>query len=293
LDSLKIASNIGFYGFGLPDDEEFVCNPRLCEMTVRSTLVGAVLVALTAGITPASAVTVQIPVDYYNMNNGAGTGQFGDYQYWDGTYSGSGNKTTDNAPLSGGKGVLTNGFMANDRWDYYATANGTGQYVGWNTINQSPNILFHLGGDTVIKEISFWMDNSYVGLVGGPESIVINGVTYDSGDWTVTPMTPNLGNAGGAERITIAGLNMTARDIMVLINPGDFGPDALNYNAHPEIFGPNIPGTKEPWLMLSEVQFNGVSAVPELSTWAMMLIGFGLFGFVAYRRKLNRNPAVA
>jgi len=41
------------------------------------------------------------------------------------------------------------------------------------------------------------------------------------------------------------------------------------------------------------IQFNGVSAVPELSTWAMMLIGFGLFGFVAYRRKSKRSPAVA
>jgi len=260
-------------------------------MIFKSTLAGAALVVMTAGFNAASAVTVQIPVDYYNMNNGAGTGQFGDFQYWDGTYSGSGNKTTDNAPLSGGKGVLTNGFIANDRWDYYATSNGTGQYVGWNTIHQSPNILFHLGGDTIVKQISFFVDNSYVGLVGGPASIVINGVTYNSSSWTATALTPNSGNAGGAERITIAGLNLTARDIMVLINPGPFGPDAIAYNQQFPNFP--IPGDKEPWLMVSEVQFNGVSAVPELSTWMMMLIGFGLFGFVAYRKKLKRSPAVA
>jgi hypothetical protein len=30
---------------------------------------------------------------------------------------------------------------------------------------------------------------------------------------------------------------------------------------------------------------DGVSAVPEPSTWAMMLLGFGGFGFMAYRRK--------
>lgn len=264
-------------------------------MTVKSTLAGAVLVAMTAGFTPASAVTVQIPVDYYNMNNGAGTGQLGDFQYWDATYSGSGNKTTDNAPLSGGKGALTNGVIPNNRWDYYATNNGTGAYVGWNTVLQSPNILFHLGGDTLVKEISFFMDNSYVGLVGGPESIVINGITYDSSSWTVTPLTPDFDKSGGAERITIAGLNMSARDILVLINPGPTGPDVDYYNADPSHRngGPLYLGENEPWLMLSEVQFNGVSAVPELSTWMMMLIGFGLFGFVAYRRKLNRNPAVA
>jgi hypothetical protein len=258
-------------------------------MTIRSTLAGAVLVAMTAGFNPASAVTVQVPVDYYNMNNGAGTGQFGDFQYWDGTYSGAGNRTTDNAPLSGGKGALTDGIIANNRWDYHATNNGTGAYVGWNTIHQSPNILFHLGGDTVVKEISFFVDNSYVGLVGGPGSIVINGVTYDSSSWNVTPLTPDFGKSGGAEQITIAGLNLTARDILVLINPGPMGADALAYNQQFPNFP--IPGNKEPWLMVSEVQFNGVAAAPELSTWMMMLIGFGIFGYIAYRQKRKRNLA--
>lgn len=260
-------------------------------MTVKSVLTAAVLATLAIGATPASALV--LPVDYYNMNNGSGTGQFGDFQYWDGTYSGAGNKTVDNAPLTGGKGVLTNGFVAVDRWDYYATANGTGQYVGWNTIYQNPNILFHLGGDTTVHSISFFVDNSYVGLVGGPESIVVNGVTFNSNSWTVTPLTPNSGNSGGAIQITIAGLSITSQDISVLLNPGPFGPDAIYYNQHPEIFGPNIPGDREPWLMVSEVQFNGVNAVPELSTWIMMLLGFAGVGFVAYRRQRKANPALA
>jgi PEP-CTERM motif len=40
------------------------------------------------------------------------------------------------------------------------------------------------------------------------------------------------------------------------------------------------------------VQFDGVTmtAVPEPSTWAMMLVGFGGLGFAAYRR---RRGAVA
>jgi hypothetical protein len=262
-------------------------------MTVKSVLAAAALATVIVGAGPASALV--LPVDYYNMNNGSGTGQNGDFQYWDGTYSGAGNKTTDNAPLTGGKGVLTNGFVAVDRWDYYATKNGTGQYVGWNTVYQNPNILFHLGGDTTVHSISFFVDSSYVGLVGGPDSIVINGVTYDSNSWTMTPLTPNFGNAPGAFQIAIAGLNITSQDISVLMTPGPFGPDAL---AWVETYGPILdangqPVDKQPWLMLSEVQFNGVNAVPELSTWAMMLIGFGLFGFVAYRRKLKRNPVPA
>jgi hypothetical protein len=34
-------------------------------------------------------------------------------------------------------------------------------------------------------------------------------------------------------------------------------------------------------------QFGTVSAVPELSTWAMMILGFCGIGFMAYRRKQN------
>jgi hypothetical protein len=35
-----------------------------------------------------------------------------------------------------------------------------------------------------------------------------------------------------------------------------------------------------------------ISGVPELSTWAMMLIGFGGIGFVAYRRTRKLSPPV-
>ena len=93
--------------------------------------------------------------------------------------------------------------------------------------------------------------------------------------------------------ITIAGLNITASGYQRDVQCRPIGPDVVAYNAQ----YPNLPdpGTahKEPWMMVSEVQFNGVSAVPELSTWMMMLVGFGLFGFIAYRRKLKRNPVPA
>jgi len=44
------------------------------------------------------------------------------------------------------------------------------------------------------------------------------------------------------------------------------GPDVAAYNLQYPLF-PIPAGTNEPWLMASEVQFNGVNAVPELSTW--------------------------
>jgi hypothetical protein len=41
--------------------------------------------------------------------------------------------------------------------------------------------------------------------------------------------------------------------------------------------------------MLSEVEFS--TAVPEPSTWIMMIAGFAGLGFMAYRRK--NKPALA
>jgi hypothetical protein len=53
---------------------------------------------------------------------------------------------------------------------------------------------------------------------------------------------------------------------------------------------PDKPFGLEPWIMLSEVEFN--AAVPEPSTWVMMIAGFAGLGFMAYRRKA-RQPALA
>jgi hypothetical protein len=45
---------------------------------------------------------------------------------------------------------------------------------------------------------------------------------------------------------------------------------------------------------LDNFQFDGsVSAVPELSTWAMMIVGFASVGFMAYRRKGQRSARFA
>ncbi len=45
-----------------------------------------------------------------------------------------------------------------------------------------------------------------------------------------------------------------------------------------------VTGTPSAWVA-DDLSFNGVSAVPEPSTWAMMLLGFAGIGFMAYRRK--------
>jgi hypothetical protein len=53
----------------------------------------------------------------------------------------------------------------------------------------------------------------------------------------------------------------------------------------------NDPGN--PYLLFqsnnggSHVDFVLTAAVPELATWAMMILGFSGVGFLAYRRKQN------
>ena len=47
----------------------------------------------------------------------------------------------------------------------------------------------------------------------------------------------------------------------------------------------NLPSNEaQPWYGLSEVRFTG--SVPEAATWAMMIMGFGLVGAAARRRRM-------
>ena len=64
---------------------------------------------------PTGAVaSVQIFATSYEMPNGGGDASGGTYNYWDGSYSGSGSTTTDAAALSGGLGDLTDGIIATE-----------------------------------------------------------------------------------------------------------------------------------------------------------------------------------
>jgi hypothetical protein len=48
-----------------------------------------------------------------------------------------------------------------------------------------------------------------------------------------------------------------------------------------------------PYWVIGNLELGVASAVPEPSTWAMMLIGFAGFGFIAYRRKSKPSLMVA
>jgi PEP-CTERM motif len=72
----------------------------------------------------------------------------------------------------------------------------------------------------------------------------------------------------------------------------DFGglSSAIQINGGTGIFNFDATPASDYQLVLSDASGNnalvsGVSAIPEPSTWAMMLLGFAGLGFMAYRRK--------
>ena len=235
----------------------------------------------------------------------------------------------NDAPLSGGTGKLTDGVKASDNFSlvsgsdgtisngwtvagskYYGGLNGApSQYVGWKY--QDPTILFHLAGGQAVTTISLYVAaNGSGGLVGAPEKvgITINGSLLDPSLYTMSSAAYKPGSnpyAGSTDLITLTLKNPvpSALSIGLQLFRGPLLQDGYDYwnqyyDPNTGKFNDTLSGfdqsayfaNLEPWIMLSEVEFT--AAVPEPSTWVMMIAGFAGLGFMAYRRKA-RQPALA
>lgn len=203
-------------------------------------------IATLALVSAASSAFAGAVPDSYNMLNG----YTGSYSYWDESYNGSGCVTCDNAPLSGGRGDLTDGIIPTDNWFITEAPVGNGPYVGW--VNIDPEITFHWNSPVNVTSVTFYFDDSNgAGGVSAPSSVDVNGTNF--------PIADPVGSAPFS--FVASGLSFTGNDLAVTIHRN---------NA---------------WVFLSEVQFN-VSPVPEPETYAMLLAGLGLLGFTARRKKL-------
>ncbi|MDN3275915.1 PEP-CTERM sorting domain-containing protein [Frankia sp. RB7] len=224
--------------------------------------------------------------------------------------------------LTGGKGMLTDGVIATDNYSlvsgsngkisngwtttaspYYGSLNGQpSQYVGWKY--QDPTIAFHLASGSLVSQINLYVAaNNSLGLVGAPSNVAvtIGSTILDSSQYTetISPYTGSNPYGSSTDVITII-LNqaISSSDLFTLqLFRGILEQDGYDYentywNASTNTFNDPLSGFQEnawntklePWIMLSEVQFL-TSAVPEPSTWIMMIAGFFGLGILSYRRR--------
>ena len=260
------------------------------------------LVGLSICVGSTAAFADTITVTSYDMNNGEGQPQLGTYNYLDSGYTVNPGSpalapnaaTTPNAVLSGGTGILTNGIIPTV--DYTLAPN---QYVGWKY--QNPVLNFYLQPGSQVSQISLFFANPVQqagsqigGLVGVPGQVLlsIGGAsqmltpTFSAYSPVVEEVTFNF-----ASPISYTG----AMDFQLTLDRGPLLDDGIDYHSlfpgdsefNQNAFGPTL----EPWIMLSQVEFT--TAVPEPSTWLMMIVGFAGLGFAAYRRKATSGFAVA
>jgi hypothetical protein len=167
------------------------------------------------------------------------------------TFAGSGSSYVGTVDLFGYAG----GGSKPIEVDLYAGANpNTGTLLGSEQVIPTGNgwttEVFNFGHLQVPQTLTFIV--SIVGNSGSYDDSFVNWQQF-----TGTTGAPTVGTSGG----------------MWYGSPGNFVVDnsyAINTGAQTNTLA---------------AQFNSVSAVPEPSTWAMMLLGFGGLGFMAYRRK--------
>ncbi len=295
-------------------------------MHVRLSLLA---VALTVLGSP-SAMASLVAVTSYDIYNGDGTGQYGSHDYYDSTYAGqnaTGNPlaagTSNPIPtngnetnyLTGGTGLLTDGSIPTTNY-----SQSFSQYVGWKY--QSPTITFFLTPNQTVSTIALFVASSASsggGLVGQPSDVIlsVNGTSID----TSFSFAAYPGSNNNTEAITLSGFgnlssgtNIAPVSFALNLVPATLqGDGTAYYNQHVAPFiannysacvtycdptyGPYSSGfyahayqtNTEPWILLSQVQFS--SAVPEPSTWVMMIAGLAGMGFLARHRKSKVGAA--
>jgi hypothetical protein len=216
------------------------------------------IAAIALGAFAGTAAAVPVTAVSYDMPNGSGQASGGTYNYWDASYSGSGNVTLDGAALSGGTGDLTDGITTNLNWNNIENAAGTGPYVGWRSnITPDPVVRFDFGGSVLISSVTVHMDDSNgTGNVQTPLSIDLStdGVTYTSNAIT-DPVSSSPFNA------TLPLLEITNQLFVRFTH-------------------------RDQWIFIDEVTFDGErpNAVPEPALPALLGLGLVALGISRKRR---------
>jgi hypothetical protein len=165
-------------------------------------------------------------------------------------------------------------------------------FVPTPTHSESEAISFSIAGAQTITSIE-----AFIGTPSGVGSVNL-GIMASAGglpsgtflDVANAPLTSLSSPA------TLSGLAWTLTAgtywLVATANPGGF--DFWNDGSINGTFATSTSAIGDSsWALtnggLPEAVVTGVGAVPEPSTWAMMILGFAGVGFIAYRRKQNSN----
>ena len=178
--------------------------------------------AVIFGISAAHAASVNV-VSYDVIN-----GYRGGFDYFDDTYDGTGDNTLPARQLRGGTGDLTDGVIAQTGWRAAESPAGPGPYVGW--LRPFIDIQFNFGTDVELASMTGWYDDSEGD--GGVDHIRAVDVT-DLGRFLYDDPA---GSTFASLTIDLTGVNRSTVDI--------------------RLWGSN------PWIFVSEVEFESVDAAP-------------------------------
>jgi hypothetical protein len=115
-------------------------------------------------------------------------------------------------------------------------------------------------------------------LLNGANSFAVNGA-YTLKTNTLYEVSMHIFDSTAVSPLQQTGLDSDSDSVSVVLDPTfAIDPSNPNANLYQFDFSPGI---------------GNVSAVPEPSTWAMMILGFCGVGFMAYRRKSQMTPTIA
>jgi hypothetical protein len=154
----------------------------------------------------------------------------------------------------------------------------------------------YVGADFTNAHAPFTTQENLTGTItfAGPLAANLNGVaetpvafSFSAGPETITNLTYNpASNFSRLNFYTDSFGNLTGWDIQVAFGGGG----QINIENFNSIIGPNVrdqaTNSGSDFASVTKAgQFTLTAAVPEPSTWAMMILGFSGLGFMAYRRK--------
>lgn len=176
---------------------------------------------------------------------------------------------------------------------------GSSWNLGWSfTANTNVNVVGlgnWAGGSAFPQDQQVGLWNSSGTLLAS--AFVSNGSTLvGAAPWLFTSISPIELLAGqtyvvGAE----GGADYTGFNAVAVFDPRiSYITDLYTANggANSPLVEPTTTESSPYGWFGGNVELSNVSAVPEPSTWAMMILGFLGLGFMAYRRKANLAPAV-